>query len=218
MKLFNNIFERRVFIAVTLYIVTVFFLVIAIDTCNAHKKASEVLGNNLEAERIINKKLGDGYAKELQITKAQYEERLGGVIDSLRKVHGREVAKISRILSHTRIELKDARENVRIEWRDSLVHGDTVRLGRVIKSDHPCITVKVFQPENDTAAYLTYGFEINGELFVYRGKRTKDFRIFGKKIFRYGNRSVDAKLFTNCGDSVMVNIEQIKIIDARHLD
>jgi hypothetical protein len=204
---------KRVTIILTTYLVLLFLLVVSIDRCNTHKHEASLLSENLEAERISSQKLGDGYARELSLTRSQYEERLETVIDSLRRKHGKEMAKINRILSHTRIELRDARDNIRIAWRDSIIPGETIRVGRVIKSDHPCITVKVYQPENDSAAYLTYGFEINGELFVYKGKRTKDFRIFGRRIFRYGSRSTDAKMFVNCGDSVQVNIEQIRIID-----
>lgn len=205
---------RQLILLLSSYAILIFLIVVLADGCTSQKEVTERYLQNYLAEKEAKDNLANGYAKALVLTKAEYAAQYEATIDSLKSVHSKEMARLSRIISHTRIKLIEAQTNVRIEWRDSLSL-DTIRIGRTLKTEHPCINVKVFQPDNDTAAYLTYGFEIDGELFVYYGKRNKDFRIFGKRIFRYGQRTMDAKLFTNCGDSTEVNIKHIEVLDAR---
>lgn len=155
----------------------------------------------------------NGQAATLKLTREQFVKLRGHILDSLDKISPDRI-KPRRVKSYASINIKDDNKNVKVQWRDSLVYvRDTVIKGRTLKFNDTCLNVTVYEPANPDSleyAYITTAIDISANLIVYRGKRTKQFSIFGWNIFKYGPREDKAKLFTNCGN---VKLEHIEIIE-----
>lgn len=162
-------------------------------------------------ENSINDR--NGYASTLKLTRKQLFELRGHIIDSLDRLT-KDKLKPSRIKSYAHVNIKKDTKNVPVQWRDSLVYvRDTVIKGRTLKFNDTCVNVTVYEPvhpDSSQFAYITTAIDISADLVVYKGKRTKQFSIFGWNIFKYGPREDKAQIFTNCGS---VKLEHIEIVD-----
>lgn len=180
---------------------------------NHWKEESERHESNYEAILEGNISERNGYASTLKLTREQFVSLRGHILDSLDKLT-QDKLKTSRLKSYAHVNIKKNNKDAPVKWRDSLVYvRDTVIKGRAIKFNDTCLNVTVYEPTHPDSvnqAYITTSIDISGDLVVYRGKRTKQFAIFGWKIFRYGPREDKAKLFTNCGS---VKIEHIEIVN-----
>ena len=171
------------------------------------KQAREIAEDNFRSTRV---KDSTGFAITLQLTTDQFESELHGYVDSINKLNDEKI-KLSRVLRFTQFELKKARENVRVQTRDSFIFGDTIRLGRKAWLRDSCMSVEVFAPDTGAYVYFTTKMNITGSVIVYRGKRRNQHEIFGLKLFRTGKRLTSAKLNTNC-DGVQINLNDIEIV------
>jgi len=192
-------------------IVFLFSMIVCVDSCNEWRELAHISNQNYESEVNNSKRLGDGFTKTLRITEEQFAEREAGYIDSLSKL-SKDKIRLQRVIDFFKIELEKEKKNIKIQWRDSILPGDSIRVGRLIKSLESCLSVSLYSPDNDSFAYLSYKYSLDAALIVYQGKRTKDFNIGKLKLWRYGPRSLNAEMFTNC-DSAKININHIKIID-----
>jgi hypothetical protein len=185
-------------------------MIVCVDSCNEWKNRAHIANENYESELGNSKRLGEGFTKTLRLTEEQFAEREAGYIDSLSKL-SKDKLRLQRVIDFFRIELEKEKNNIKLAWKDSIRPGDSVRVGRLIKSLESCLKVSVFTPENDSFAYLSYKYTLDAALVVYKGKRTKDFKIGKLRLWRYGPRSINAEMFTNC-DSSIININHINII------
>jgi hypothetical protein len=197
-------------IITTCIVVFVISMIVCVDSCNEWKNRAHIANENYESEMNNSRRLGEGFTKTLRLTEEQFAERESRYIDSLSKL-SKDKLKLQRIVDFFKIELEKEKQNIKLAWRDSIRPGDSIRVGRLIKSLESCLNVSVFTPENDSFAYLSYKYTLDAALVVYQGKRTKDFKIGRFKLWRYGPRSLNAEMFTNC-DSSKININHINII------
>jgi hypothetical protein len=192
------------------YAVLFWIIGVSLHGCDKWKDAYHVMSENYESEVENNKRLGDGFTKTLRLTEEQFAEREAEYIDSLSKL-SKDKLKLQRVVDFFKIELEKEKKNIKLQWRDSIRPGDSIRVGRLIKSLENCLKVSLYSPDNDSFAYLSYKYSLDAALVVYKGKRTKDFKIGKLKLWRYGPRSLNAEMFTNC-DSAKININHINII------
>jgi len=166
--------------------------------------------NNWNASIMSAQNERNGFAIQQRLTKDQFDQKYGKLIDSLNRI-SKENIRLNRMLSFTRIELERQRLNVKIDWKDSLINGDTIRIGRKLMFRDSCVRFDVFYPTDSSYALVSSRLRIKADLLVYRGKRMKQFRPFGIGLWRYGPRQVNAEVFTNC-DSASVKVENIEIV------
>ena len=185
----------------------IFFLTLERD---AWKHKAIIANENFEAELLNSKRLNDGHARTLQLTQDQFKEREGTYLDSINKLSDDKI-KLAHVLRLTKFELSK-KQDVRVEWRDSLIAGDTVRIGRCVSVIDSCLSVNVFEPEGSDTAYVSSFLDIKASVIVYEGKRTNQAKIFGLNLFRYGKRITSAKMNTNC-DNASIIIEDVEIIN-----
>jgi hypothetical protein len=185
----------------------IFFLTIERD---AWKHKAIIANENYEAQLLSSKQLANGQARTLQLTQDQFKEREGAYLDSLNKLSDEKI-KLSHVLRMTKFELTK-KQQTRVEWRDSLIAGDTIRIGRCVSVNDTCLSVNLFEPEGSDTVYVDLVLDIKASVIVYEGKRTNQVKLFGLNLFRYGKRITSAKMDTNC-DNASIIIEDVEIIN-----
>jgi hypothetical protein len=177
---------------------------------NAWKHKAIIANENYEAELLNSKQLNDGHARTLQLTQDQFKEREGAYLDSINKLSDDKI-KLANVLRLTKFQLSK-KQQTRVEWRDSLIAGDTIRIGRTIADTDSCLSINVFEPESSDTAYVSSFLDIKASVIVYEGKRTNQVKLFGLNLFRYGKRITSAKMDTNCENASII-IEDVEIIN-----
>jgi hypothetical protein len=177
---------------------------------NAWKHKAIIANENYEAELLNSKQLNDGNARTLLLTKDQFKEREGAYLDSINKLSDDKI-KLAHVLRITKFELSK-KQQVRVEWRDSLIVGDTVRIGRCVAIDDSCLSINIFEPEGSDTVYVDLQLDIQASVIVYEGKRTNQVKLFGLNLFRYGKRTTTAKMNTNCENASII-IDDVEIIN-----
>jgi hypothetical protein len=185
----------------------IFFLTIERD---AWKHKAIIANENYEAQLLSSKRLDNGHTRTLQLTQDQFKEREGAYLDSINKLSDDKI-KLAHVLRMTKFELSK-KQQTRVEWRDSLIAGDTIRVGRTISVTDSCLSIEVFEPEASDTAYVSSFLDIKASVIVYEGKRTNQAKLFGINLFRYGKRITSAKMDTNC-DNASIIIEDVEIIN-----
>ena len=185
----------------------IFFLTIERD---AWKHKAIIANENYEAQLLSSKRLANGQTRTLQLTQDQFKEREGAYLDSINKLSDDKI-KLAHVLRLTKFKLSKKQE-VRVEWRDSLIAGDTIRVGRTIAVTDSCLSVNVFEPEGSDTAYVDLVLDIKASVIVYEGKRTNQVKLFGLNLFRYGKRITSAKMDTNCENASII-IDDVEIIN-----
>ena len=196
-----------VLIVLAILISAIFLLMLERDSW---KHKAIIANENYEAELLLSKQLNDGHSRTLQLTKDQFREREGAYLDSLNKLSDDKI-KLAHVLRLTKFQLSKKQE-ARVEWRDSLIAGDTIRIGRCVSVVDSCLSVDVFEPEGSDTAYVSLELDIKASVIVYEGKRSNQAKLFGINLFRYGKRITTAKMNTNC-DNASIIIEDIEIIN-----
>jgi hypothetical protein len=127
----------------------------------------------------------------VNLTREQFEDRLGFKIDSLNRVHGE---RMKRVQGLTTIKTKIVRQNVPME----VIRYDTVTRIRQLAYLDSCFTVSIV----DTTLSISFSDTI--QIVNYLGKRSKKFL-----FFRYGKRHEHVKAFSKCGT---VEVGSFKIV------
>lgn len=151
---------------------------------------------------------------EISITKTLTEQQLRDFYGPQIKQLEEENIKLKRLIRFTEFELKTERNNIKEYWQDSLIYlpGEIKFAGKKIVSKDSCLKITLFSPEgNDSLVFISAAQSIKGTLAVYFGKRQQEFKLFKRRIFRYGEREKTAKMIINC-DSSKVEIEDIEIL------
>jgi hypothetical protein len=177
---------------------------------NAWKHKAIIANENYEAQLLSSKQLSNGHTRTLLLTEDQFKEREGAYLDSLNKLSDDKI-KLAHVLRLTKFELSK-KQQTRVEWRDSLIAGDTVRIGRCVSIDDSCLSVKLFEPEGSDTVYVDLQLDIQASVIVYEGKRTNQVKLFGLNLFRYGKRITSAKMDTNCENASII-IDDVEIIN-----
>lgn len=177
---------------------------------NAWKHKAIIANENYEAELLLSKKLANGQTRTLQLTQDQFKAREESYLDSINKLSDEKI-KISHVLRMTKFELSK-KQQTRVEWRDSLIAGDTIRIGRCVAVNDSCLSINLFEPEGSDTVYVDLVLDIKASVIVYEGKRSKQAKLFGLNLFRYGKRITSAKMDTNC-ENASVIIEDVEIIN-----
>jgi hypothetical protein len=151
---------------------------------------------------------------EISITKTLTEQQVrdfyGPKLDKLQE----ENIKLKRLIRFTEFELERERKNIKEFWRDSLIYlpGEIRIAGKKIVVQDSCLKITLFSPlGNDSIVFISTKQSIKGTLAVYLGKRQQEFKLFKRRMFRYGEREKTAKMIINC-DSSKVQIEDIEIL------
>lgn len=177
---------------------------------DAWKHKAIIANENYEAELLYSKQLNDGRARTLQLTQDQFKEREGAYLDSLNKLSDDKI-KLANVLRLTKFQLSK-KQQTRVEWRDSLIAGDTIRIGRCVAVIDDCLSIDLFEPEGSDTVYVDLQLDIQASVIVYEGKRSKQVKLFGLNLFRYGKRITSAKMDTNCENASII-IEDVEIIN-----
>jgi len=177
---------------------------------NAWKHKAIIANENYEAQLLSSKRLANGQTRTLQLTKDQFKEREGAYLDSINKLSDDKI-KLAHVLRLTKFELSK-KQQVRVEWRDSLIVGDTVRVGRCVAVTDSCLSIDIFEPEGSDTVYVDLQLDIQASVIVYEGKRSKQAKLFGLNLFRYGKRITSAKMDTNCENASII-IDDVEIIN-----
>jgi len=127
----------------------------------------------------------------VNLTKDQFEDRLGFKIDSLNKLHKE---RIKHVQGLTTIKTKIVRQNVPME----VIRYDTVTRIRELTYLDSCFSVSVV----DTTLSIQFNDTI--EIVNYLGKRSKKFL-----FIRYGKRHEHVKAFSKCGQ---IEIGSVKVV------
>lgn len=200
--------ERILVVIICAILLGVIFFLTAERESWKHKAI--IANENYEAQLLSSKKLANGYTRTLLLTEVQFKEREKSYLDSLNKLSDDKI-KLAHVLRLTKFELIK-KQQTRVEWRDSLIAGDTIRVGRTIAVTDSCLSIEVFEPEASDTAYVSSFLDIKASVIVYEGKRTNQAKLFGINLFRYGKRITSAKMDTNC-DNASIIIEDIEIIN-----
>lgn len=177
---------------------------------NAWKHKAIIANENYEAELLLSKKIANGQTRTLQLTQDQFKAREESYLDSINKLSDEKI-KLSHVLRMTKFELSK-KQQTRVEWRDSLIAGDTIRIGRCVAVNDSCLSINLFEPEGSDTVYVDLVLDIKASVIVYEGKRSKQAKLFGLNLFRYGKRITSAKMDTNC-ENASVIIEDVEIIN-----
>jgi hypothetical protein len=174
------------------------------------KHKAIIANENYEAQLLSSKQLANGQTRTLQLTQDQFKAREESYLDSINKLSDEKI-KLSHVLRMTKFELSK-KQQTRVEWRDSLIAGDTVRIGRCVAVNDSCLSINLFEPEGSDTVYVDLVLDIKASVIVYEGKRSKQAKLFGLNLFRYGKRITSAKMDTNC-ENASVIIEDVEIIN-----
>jgi len=177
---------------------------------NAWKHKAIIANENYEAELLLSKKIANGQTRTLQLTQDQFKAREESYLDSINKLSDEKI-KLSHVLRMTKFELSK-KQQTRVEWRDSLIVGDTIRIGRCVAVNDSCLSINLFEPEGSDTVYVDLVLDIKASVIVYEGKRSKQVKLFGLNLFRYGKRITSAKMDTNCENASII-IEDVEIIN-----
>lgn len=128
----------------------------------------------------------------VNLTKDQFEDRLGFKIDSLNKVHKE---RMNHIKGLTTIKTKIVRENVPME----VIRYDTITRIRELAYLDSCFSVSVI----DTTLSIQFNDTI--QIVNYMGKRSKKFL-----FIRYGKRHEHVKAFSKCGTIEVGSVKVVK--------
>jgi hypothetical protein len=155
------------------------------------------------------KSLANGFSKTLILTEQQFANVYKKKLDSLNSLHKNEKIKLRRVISMLEIDLKYERSNVKTFWRDSFIFGDTTFLGRIIQFSDSCLSFDVYEPSGDSSkfAFVSGRLNLTLDAIIYNGKRRKNSRLFGWRLFNGREQSV--KVFSNCGQ-IEVKSTEIK--------
>ena len=127
----------------------------------------------------------------VNLTREQFEDRLGFVVDSLNRISKE---RIKHVQGLTTIKTKIVRQNVPME----VIRYDTVTKVRQLAYLDSCFTVTI----QDTTLSIEFNDTI--QIVNHLGKRSKKFL-----FFRYGKRHELVKAFSKCGT---VEVGSVKII------
>jgi hypothetical protein len=127
----------------------------------------------------------------VNLTREQFEDRLGFVVDSLNRVNKE---RIKHVQGLTTIKTKIVRQNVPME----VVKYDTVTRVRELAYFDSCFKVSVV----DTVLSISFNDTI--QIVNHLGKRSRKFL-----FFRYGKRHEHVKAFSKCGT---IEVGSVKII------
>lgn len=200
---------NRTIIAVAIIAILLLLLFLQSMERRAWKNKAIIATGNYEAEVLNGLHEADGFTRTLKLTEEQFAQREDAYLDSLNELMDDKI-ELSRVLRLTQFRLSRKTQNT-VEWRDSLVMGDTIRVGRIISSKDSCLSVSVFEPANSDSAFVSTFLSIKGSVIVYEGNRSKQAKLFGMNLFRYGKRITSAKMNTNC-DEADVIIQDIEVI------
>ena len=200
--------ERTLVVIICAILLGVIFFLTA--ERNAWKHKAIIANENYEAELLLSKKIANGQTRTLQLTKDQFKEREGAYLDSINKLSDDKI-KLDNVLRMTKFELSK-KQQVRVEWRDSLIVGDTIRIGRCVAVNDTCLSINLFEPEGSDTVYVDLELDIKASVIVYEGKRSKQAKLLGLNLFRYGKRITSAKMDTNCENASII-IEDVEIIN-----
>jgi hypothetical protein len=135
--------------------------------------------------------LNPSQGRVVNLTKDQFEDRLGFKIDSLNKLHKE---RIKHIIGLTTIKTKIVRENVPME----VICYDTITRIRELAYLDSCFSVSII----DTTLSIQFNDTI--QIVNYMGKRSKKFL-----FIRYGKRHEHVKAFSKCGQ---IEIGSVKVV------
>lgn len=170
------------------------------DEYERERDNSEILMQESKHQR-------DGFTKTLIVTEQQFADHYKEKLDSLNKLHKNEKIKMRRVISMLEISLQHERNNVKEYWRDSIQSGDTTYLGRILQFSDSCLSFDVYEPKGDSAKFAIVSGRLNLELdaIIYNGKRRKNSRLFGWRIF--SGREQTVQVFSNCGEIQVKSVE-----------
>lgn len=200
--------ERTLVVIVCAILLGVIFL-LTIER-DAWKHKAIIANENYEAQLLSSKQLANGHTRTLLLTQDQFKEREGAYLDSINKLSDDKI-KLAHVLRLTKFKL-NKKQQTRVEWRDSLIAGDTIRIGRSIAVTDSCLAINVFEPEGSDTAFVSSFLDIKANVIVYEGKRTNQAKLFGINLFRYGKRTTSAQMNTNCENATII-IEDVEIIN-----
>jgi hypothetical protein len=127
----------------------------------------------------------------VNLTKEQFEDRLGFVVDSLNRVNKERMRHVKGL---TTVKTKILRQNVPME----VVRYDTITSVRELAYFDSCFKVSVV----DTVLSISFNDTI--QIVNHLGKRSKKFL-----FFRYGKRHEHVKAFSKCGT---VEVGSVKVV------
>ena len=135
--------------------------------------------------------LNPSEGRVVNLTREQFEDRLGFVVDSLNRISKE---RIKHVQGLTTIKTKIVRQNVPME----VIRYDTVTKVRQLAYLDSCFTVTI----HDTTLSIEFNDTI--QIVNHLGKRSKKFL-----FFRYGKRHELVKAFSKCGT---VEVGSVKVV------
>jgi hypothetical protein len=128
----------------------------------------------------------------VNLTREQFEDRLGFKIDSLNRLHGERMKRVQGLVT---VKTKIVRQNVPME----VVRFDTVTKVRQLAYLDSCFTVTI----QDTTLSIEFNDTI--QIVNHLGKRSKKFL-----FIRYGKRHELVKAFSKCGTIEVGSVKVVK--------
>jgi hypothetical protein len=212
---YNLTFSRSVYLILAIILLS-FSLVYAVrwGVKSARKLRAESYRheNNYNSLLLENRNLQNGFALTQILTKQQYEQIFSSRIDSLKRANRNREIKLNRIIQDLRAQVIWERENVKEYWTDSITPGTTIIAGRKILFNDSCMGGNIWYPADSSYALVSRWINLTVDAIIYEGKKSQQRKLFGIPLWRYGPREINARAFTNCGDSAKVFIRNIKIL------
>jgi hypothetical protein len=135
--------------------------------------------------------LNPSEGRVVNLTREQFDDRLGFVVDSLNRVNKERMRRVQGLVT---VKTKIVRKNVPME----VVRFDTVTRVRELAYLDSCFTVTI----QDTTLSISFSDTI--QIVNHLGKRSRKFL-----FFRYGKRHELVKAFSKCGT---VEVGSVKVI------
>jgi len=202
---------------IKLYSIAILCLMVLIATC-IHQ-CNQAKHYRLEADRYqtnymaLNKVLNNidsSYAVQINLERDEFTAMYTDLIDSLNRKYNLKI-KANRVKGLNNIKIQRIRDTITI-WRDSILPGDTIIRGKKIQFEDQCFAFSVYTPSDSNIAMIRTKLDIDTYIIVYKGKRSKQFKIANLPIFRYGKRTIDSEARTNC-TGAKLKIKEILIKD-----
>lgn len=176
-------------------------------TCNQLKfwkdKAETERSNHLAMEQMYLN-ADSSFAVRLQYEQDEFNTRYKHLADSLG-------LKVGRIKEITKIKIRSKHDTL-VLWRDSLISGDTVYVGKTIRIDEDCFGLMIFEPKDSNFVQVKSEMKLDGYVVIHKGKRINEAKLFGWTLFRYGKRKIETDGYINCKKSKF-QIQNIQVID-----
>jgi hypothetical protein len=194
-------------------LIGIILIVTCINQCNKanhYKKEAERHKNNYEQLDELLNNIDSSYAVQINLERDQFNQMYTDLVDSLNRKYNLKL-KTSRITGLNNIKVERIKDTL-IVWKDSIIPGSTIIKGKKIQFEDNCMDFTVYTPTDTNIAMVRTKLDIDTYIIVYKGKRSKEFKIANIPLFRYGKRTIESEARTNC-TGAKLKIKEILIKD-----